>query len=260
MAAEKFGPFLNIDKHLGFKPDGTPKAKNRINLLGVELEGGWNKLVGDLKPLRDGSVFQHGFNPNHSDKTRLLKHIGEIPLPPLSLREFPQTMKLYYPSYVDGSCGMHVHLSTLKAFAYQRLMINKPFSYPATIVEYIKRWATAEKLPKDHPIWPRLGGLNEYCQHLFQADEQAKTANKDFDHHRNGHRYTVISYCWSRYKTVECRLLPMMEDPDQGVRAVQEIANITNAFLAASKEREPRLRTVVRESEDDYVEERRSYV
>lgn len=258
--AEKLGPFLDIDRHLAKAAlTGRDALKNRINLVGVELEGGWTKLQGELKPARDGSVFQHGFNPLDANITARLKHVGEIPLPPLSVREFPTTMKLYYPHYVDQSCGMHVHLSTTKAFAYQRLMINRPYSYPGTIIEYIKRWAVREKLELKHPIWSRLRGESEYCQHLFQADEQAKTANKDFDHHRPGHRYTVVHFCWGRYKTVECRLLPMMQDAEQGVRAVQEVINITNAFLAASKEREPRLRSSVVEEADDYIVERRSY-
>lgn len=250
--SEPLGPPLNIDKFLG-------KAKNRLNLIGVELEGGWYKMPDDLHPLRDGSI-HFGIPGDDVNKVGLIKHIGEIPLPPLGLKEFPKILKLYYPSYVNATCGMHVHLSTLKAFAYQRLMINQPFSYPGTIVEYMRRWAKKEDFDKKHPIWPRLEGKNEYCQHVFQADEQAKTANKDYDHHRDGHRYTVVSYCWSRYKTLECRLLPMMETASQGVRAVQAIIEITNAFLAASREKESRIRVTVEETDDVFVEERRSFV
>lgn len=252
MAAEPLGPPLNIDKFLG-------KSKNRLNLIGVELEGGWNTIKGDLRPMRDGSI-HFGIPGDDEYKVSLIKHVGEIPLPPLGLREFPSVMRLYYPSYVNATCGMHVHLSTLKAFAYQRLMINQPYSYPGTVVEYMKRWAKKEGLSQKHPIWPRLLGQNEYCQHVFHADEQAKTANKDYDHHRQGHRYTVISYCWSRYKTLECRLLPMMDNADQGILAVQAIADITNAFLAASREKEPRIRARVTEADDAFIEERRSFV
>jgi len=252
MAFEKLGPPLNIDSFLG-------KAKNRIYLVGVELEGGWAKIPGGMEPHRDGSI-KLGVEGDDPAKIATMTAVGEIPLPPLSVQAFPATMKLYYPSIVNASCGMHVHLSTSKAFSYQRLMINNPYSYPATIIEYVKRWATTEKLPKTHPIWPRLAGKNEFCQHVFQAEEQVKTANKDFDHHRPGHRYTVIGYCWSRLKTVECRLLPMMADADLGVRAVQEIINITNAFLTASKEREPRLRSHIKDDGDTETNERRSFV
>lgn len=253
-AGEPLGPALDIDRYL------ERNIKNRINLVGVELEGGWNKLPGEYHIQRDGSV-RFGAAGDDLAKIALIKHVGEIPLPPLSTKEFPSVMKLYYPSYVNATCGMHVHLSTNKAFAYQRLMVNKPYSYPGTIVEYMTRWAKREAgLNKAHPIWARLAGKNEYCQHVFHADEQTKTSSKDFDHHRPGHRYTVISYCWGRYKTLECRLLPMMDTAEQGVRAVQEIVNITNAFLAASREREPRLKATVTDGDDIHVSERRSYV
>lgn len=252
MAGEKFGPHLNIDNYLG-------RAKNRINLVGVELEGGWFQIPHGRRPDRDSSV-QFGLPTDDQNKIGLITVAGEIPLPPLGVKEFPATMKLYYPSYVNQTCGMHVHLSTNKAFSYQRLMINKPYSYPATIVEYIRRWAKAERLPTSHPIWERLDGKCEYCQHVFHADEQCKTASKDFDHHRNGHRYTVIGYCWSRYRTLECRLLPMMSTYDLGVKAVNEVINITNAFLAASKDREPTKRVSIQDDAYGDVSERRSYV
>jgi hypothetical protein len=253
VALEQLGPPLNIDKYLD-------NAKDRINLIGVELEGGWFKLPGDMVPQRDGSI-HFGIKGDDPEKVAKIGYIGEIPLPPLPRKELPATLKLYYPSYVNQTCGMHVHLSTTKAFAYQRLMVNKPFSYPGTIVEYMMRWAVEENLPKKHPIWDRLAGKSEYCQHVYQAKEQAKTANKDFDHHRPGHRYTVIHFCWGRFKTLECRLLPMMDTADQAMRAVNRIVSITNAFLAASKEREPRLRTsVVADDNDANIEERKSYV
>lgn len=251
--SEPLGPALNIDRYLG-------KAKNRLNLIGVELEGGWERLPsGGVAPQRDGSI-RFGIPGDKESMIARIHYTGEIPLPPLTREEFPATMKLYYPLYVNATCGMHVHLSTNRAFSYQRLMTNQPFSYPGTIVEYMIRWAKREALDAKHPIWSRLAGKSEYCQHIFQADEQAKSANKDFDHHRPGHRYTVVGYCWSRLKTLEVRLLPMMEGADQGIRAVQEVINITNAYLAASREREPRLRARVAEAEDIEVEERKSFV
>lgn len=249
--AEKLGPYLNIDKYIG-------KAKDRINKVGVELEGGWKTAPNGRAPDRDGSV--HLGPGDDPQKVLQIAHIGEIPLPALGMKEWPAAMKLYYPFLVNHTCGMHVHLSTKGEFAYQRLMVNRPFSFPATVVEYISRWAVKEKLPPHHPIWPRLKGENEFCQHVFQAEEQVKTINKDFDHHRVGHRYSVIGYCWSRWKTLECRLLPMMDTPAQGIRAVQAVIDITNGFLAASKEKEQKHITAVSDSDDYCPEERKIYV
>lgn len=253
MAGEKFGPPMNIDRYLG-------RAKNKVAAVGVELEGGWKTLpAGNVRPIRDGSIV---FRPGEHVKVMELQHVGEIPLPPLTVEKLPDVLQLYYPYYVNKTCGMHVHMSFRTPFSYQRLMVNQPYSFPATIVEYIKRWAEREKLPNTHPIWERLEGKCEYCQHIFHAEEQAKSSNKDFDHHRHGHRYTVIGYCWGRYKTVECRLLPMMETKEQATRAVMEVVNITNAFLdSIAGYREQKKSAKIIESEDDAVVlERRGWV
>jgi hypothetical protein len=251
MAAEKFGAVLDIDRFLG-------KSKDRLLLVGVELEGGWPELPdGAVRPERDGSVSLEAT----LIAAKKVKYVGEIPLPPESTKEFSATMRKYYPAAVNRTCGMHVHMSTKTPFLYQKLMVNKPYSYPATVVEYIRRWAKAEGLPSAHPLWDRLSGKCEYCQHVFQAAEQVKTATKDFDHHRPGHRYTVVSYHWSRYQTVECRLLPMMETPDQGIRAVQQVIDITNAWLAANSDREPsRKIAVLDDGRDGVIVERQSWI
>ena len=182
--------------------------------------------------------------------------LGEIASPPLDLTTFPTWMKAFYPQKVNGTCGMHVHLSFRTALTYQRLMTP---TYPSTIVAYIRQWAEGEKLAKKHPIWPRLRGECEYCQHVYQADEQSSTGGKDYDHHRVGHRYTVVNYCYNRHSTVECRLLPMFDTPEQAVKAVREIIDITNAYLLATGRREERIGGKAVVEKDEERETRRVY-
>src|SRR5207249_3365765 len=154
--------------------------------------------------------------------------IGELTSPPLAVVEkeavstlhFPTWMTASYPSSVNDTCGLHVHMSFKSALTYQRLMTPQ---YPATILAYMAKWAAAEGFNDYHTIWARLAGKNEYCQHTFYADDQVTKADKDYDHHRVGNRYSVIVYPWSRHQTVECRLLPMMKSCDQAVRAIKEI-------------------------------------
>lgn len=235
---------LNIDHALG-------KARNRVYRVGIELEGGWVTLPKGTNVERDGSV---RFRDVAAER---LAHIGELPSPPLEVSQYPNWMKAYYPVATNETCGMHVHMSFKSAFTYQQLMTPK---YPATIIEYMVRWAKKSNLESGHPLWPRLAGLSEYCQTLFQADEQASATTKGFDHHSNGHRYTVINYCWSRYNTLECRLLPMMKTVDVGIAAVQEIINITNAFLVASAKREKRVVAKHIIDDPEMREEKKVYV
>lgn len=209
---------LDIDK-------ARQRARNRIYRVGLELEGGWNKLPAGTRLVHDGSVrFAIPIN-----------HVGEMPSPVLDVVKdsptFWQTwLRTNYPHHVNETCGLHVHLSFKTAFAYNRLMTAQ---YPATVVEEFKKWAKAEALSGEHPIWSRLMDKSRFCQHTFDADRQVINRDKDHNQERNGHRYTVINYCYSRYSTIECRLLPMMGNIDQAIRAVQELLDVTNAFLLA---------------------------
>ena len=206
------------------------KARNRVYRVGIELEGGWDKLPPDVSGLvHDGSV---RFD---SLVERVPPLIGELPSPALDMKTWPSWLKKNYPSGTNASCGMHVHMQPVTALTYQRLMDAR---YPATVVQAFKEWAKKENFPADDAFWQRLAGKSRYCQHLFYPDDQIKKVDKDHNQERPGHRYTVIHYCYARYGTVECRLLPMMRDAAQAERAIRELIDVTNAFLLATAKRE----------------------
>lgn len=219
--------------------DQVKPRRSRIHRIGVELEGGWATIPPRTQLIHDGSVqFER-------DITGQPQHVGELPSPPLDRKSLIQWMKIYYPSHVNATCGMHVHLSFETAFLYQQLMEKE---YPSTVVEYFKKWATKKGIPNDNAIWDRLNGKSTYCQHVFMADVQAMNARKNFDRARGGHRYTVINYCWSRLKTLECRLLPMMPTVDEAIEALDELISITDRFLVTSTKKESLLKV---STEDD---------
>ena len=209
------------------------KARNRIYRVGLELEGGWNNLQPGIRLVHDGSV----------RFATAVPHIGEMPSPVLEVIKGSPTywvpwLKVNYPHHINETCGMHVHMSFKTAFAYNRLMTPQ---FPATVVEEFKKWAKTEGLVATHPLMSRLGGNSRYCQFKFDADGQVMNKDKDHNQDRPGHRYTVINYCYGRYNTIECRLLPMMGNFDQAFRAVNELLEITNAFLIGlPMKREPK--------------------
>jgi hypothetical protein len=184
----------------------------RIARIGLELEGGWDRLPDGLRLVGDGSVSFSG---------QTILHKGELNSHPMTLSEVEGWLKQCYPHHVNKTCGMHVHMSTIDAAYYQMLM---RIEYPSTVLKYIREWAQ-ENLPDDHFIWPR-----------------------------SGHRYTVINYCWRRYNTLECRLLPMMPTPELATNAVKELVNITERFLVASAEKEEKLQKKVEVAEQVLVE------
>lgn len=280
---------LNIERALKLillKGYGRGGAKNRIYRVGVELEGGWNKVPEGCTVIRDGSV-NIPQKPNHNEAVynqmlelsrqidraetlaqsgvlrtqyRTLEQqytkgnlqIGEVPSEPMEVTTVPIWMKKYYPQVVNASCGMHVHMSFIRSFHYARLMQPE---FTPTIIEHITQWAKEEGLEKDHCLWSRLRGESEFCQPLFAPDLQAKRTKKEYERHAPGHRYTMVNYGYGTHGTMECRLLPMMATPEQGIRAVQRILDITNACLI-QRSREEKFNASVIDTGEIFKEER----
>ena len=223
---------MKLPKGIELKDSHLATARQRVHLVGIELEGGWEKLPKGAEVVRDTSV----------RFPIAIAHVGEMVSRPLELAEYPKWLKQFYPHHVNETCGMHVHMSFQTALTYSRLMNPK---YPATIVRYIRAWAEREGFNMDHPIWPRLDNKSEYCQHVYQAEDQVFITRKEYDHHARGHRYTVVGYPFGRHTTVEVRLLPMMADAAQAQRAIEEVLKITNAYLVATAKREEKLKGTV---------------
>lgn len=205
---------LNLDSILG-------KAKHRVALIGVELEGGWIKLPAGVKQLEhDGSVFGGRIPPGVS-------HIGELPVGPVPREAMPELMKTHWPSKINTTCGMHVHMSFDRLFHYHLLMVPE---YQETVLHYLTLWAKEQGFKEDHHIWGRLKGESRFCQKKFWPDAQAGTKRKGHDQNVHGHRYTVIHYC-GRQNTIECRVLPMLPKLSQAINAVNRVVEITDACI-----------------------------
>lgn len=221
---------LNLDNVLG-------KPYNRVVKLGVELEGGWSKLPVLPKKYTiqgDGSVFADGKISNHPKYNQMSNYgkKGELAIGPFVPAQLPVSVKKFYPDLVDATCGMHVHMSFARVYEYM-ILADTPV-YQETVLHYLLKWAADEGFGNAHHIWARLKGENKFCRKEFWPYSQMDKTQKGYGMEGN-HRYTAISYQWARYKTVECRALPMMETPEQAIRAVQEVVKITNAYLLKSE-------------------------
>lgn len=207
------------------------KNRNRIPKVGVEIEGGWTAQPDGYKIVRDGSVFKAAGDDNRDlSRTAFPKELfGEIGSGPMQPAQILRFLRKCWPQRINDSCGLHIHMGLETLYQYN-LLTDSP-DYQETIVAYLTDWAKREGLPPDHSIWPRLAGKSEYCQKKFWPDEQMYTVKKDYDHTKHGHRYTMIHYCWARFQTVECRLLPMLASPEQAARALRTIIDVTSAYL-----------------------------
>jgi len=237
---------LNLDRYLG-------KVKNRVSRVGIELEGGWVTIPNGRNIVGDGSVFRHLTSAQKFEMVeRRIALKGELPSEIMLPGHMSAWIKKYYPAYVNESCGLHVHMSFTNLQMYAALMVQE---YPTTVVAYLTKWAQQEEFDPKHPIWSRLQGDNEYCQHKFWPHLQVKDNHKDYDHNRVGCRYTHIAYRHGTHKTIECRLLPMFDDAKQSVRAVRYVIDITNASLVVlRRKREEKIRESLRLGKEDSVE------
>src|SRR3990167_7111359 len=125
------------------------KVRNRIKLVGIELEGGWDTLPRGIQPTQDTSVHVTA------------AHRGELPSPPMPLHMIEGWVKKYYPQVVDASCGMHIHMSFDTALTYQRLMTP---TYSTTILAAMREWATKAGLAVPPPLGARLDGISPSSQ------------------------------------------------------------------------------------------------
>lgn len=237
------------------------KAKNRVLLVGIELEGGWNTLPpGCPELVRDGSIEFGTIEDYPPDVRRIYdaiadrawttaerllieqtrrslvpQYIGELPSRPMKPSEIEPWLLKFHPQRVNSTCGLHVHMSFKNLLHYQWLLTPE---FRDAMHEGIRNWALAEGIPDTHPLWRRLLGQSNYCTSHFFGEKQARIPEKNFNRGRGVNRYTSVNYSYGTHGTIECRLLPMFQEPAQSVSAVKQVINITNAFLLTAATRE----------------------
>lgn len=184
-----------------------------INLVGVELEGGWDHAPERM--IRDGSVnFPRALN---------VQYPGEIPSPPFPFTDaLKKWIKENYPPHVNETCGFHIHVSFTRLFYYQVLMSKKFFDF---FLKEAKKWGEDQGVTNE-AFWNRLNGRVHFCAPAYHPDEQAAARGK------GPARYSALNYCFSLHKTIESRLMPMFETPDEAWEAVKFTVNTMRRYLA----------------------------
>jgi hypothetical protein len=241
----KVGGVIDLSNFFG-------KGKNRIRRVGVEVEGAWNKPMSKIH--RDGSVQVY----ETSSQKALHPYIGEIASEPIMPAAIPRWMRVHYPTLVNQTCGLHVHMSFGSKIHYYSQLMDP--AYQNTMAHYLKEFGAKLSSKDQDLLIPRLAGKNECCTLNHWPDEQAKLdkrADRDYyDRKRFGNRYTGINYPWRVHGTMECRFLPMFPNVETGIKAAMFVIEITNAVLLAIGDRNPKVsETIVVDAKDIHREE-----
>lgn len=255
---------------------------DRIRLVGIELEGGWDATPEGLDIVKDGSVKFPGSAPPPSslltyaelvrvqtEQRRAATRVnaptainpaykGEIVSRPIGIGAITEWVTKAYPKYVNETCGLHVHMSFHSKINYSRLMVPE---FTPFIIQQVKEFAEKEKLPAAHPQWDRVNSpKHPHCAHLYLGKEQVKMTRKDWESRGKPYsRYTFVNYCHGQHHTVEVRGLAMMETAEQAIKAIMAVLNGTNTFLSKVRHREHAEKIVVTKK-PEVIREFRSYL
>ena len=202
-------------------PTPHPLRRRRIKAVGVELEGGWDRLP-PAEMHRDGSVTVDAL---------IVGEISSPPIPDFSAVE--EWVRANYPHRVNSSCGLHVHVST-NELNYGRLM-EPEFAqfFEGRMAEFLSQ-GLADNRPGFDLLRQRFQGLNRYCQKKFIPEQQLFMTDRYGD--VNTHpRYAQLNFCYIRHGTLECRLFPCFPNVDDGVAAVKAFYDTVFDYLGQFK-------------------------
>lgn len=230
-------------------------GRQKVDKIGVELEGGWDKVFSDAVIEHDHSVKNL---PNEyilsSITGKAPKHIGEIPSKPFaSLEELKVWLVKHYPIALNSTCGFHVHISLRKNLYYSQLMDRaflKFFRSKATT------WGKEEAIPTGSPFWVRLSGKNKFCTSTFIPHQQSQLIIKE---QNDARRYTMFNYCFGMHGTMECRIAPMFPTAEQAFSWVKLVVETAEEWLSSRPPEKVRTFRLKTRDLDALSEVRRDY-
>jgi hypothetical protein len=171
-----------------------PWPPKRLDLVGVELEGGWEKAPAH-EMVTDVSVHVRA------------NYVGEVASAPMPAEDVLDWMvrRDIYPDVGDPTCGLHVHVSVLDNTDYARMMED---DFYTDFIAAMSKWGKEKRVPKTDEFWPRLYGENRFCRAEFRPMNQYRDGRKT-----EGRRTHLNYGALAAHGTMECRMLPMFRSP-----------------------------------------------
>ena len=206
------------------------KQSKYINLIGGEIEAGWNYHREDLH--EDLGIKMGDF------KNSVCCGEAVISKPMAEVEDVVKWIEFNYKKNQDAAydfkdnngletqqmAGTHWHFSFNSISEYVALMSPNFRKY---FVEFMRSWG--EKYPiNNNYFWERLENKNKFCRDEFKPYEQIFLKKKIPND--NG-RYSQLHYAYSLYRTIESRLMPTFVSMDTAVSAFLAHVECINSYL-----------------------------
>lgn len=193
-----------------------------LDRIGIELEGAWNCNNQPPELKEDGSVTVSGETTCELDDcdncSGDILFDGEVCSDFDSLDQAGYWIMNNYPNDVNDTCGLHVHLSTSKV-NYSRLMDQ---NFASQVLSSFEKWGRRLNI-QNESFWDRLENGRSYCEKVFCPDLQIRGS---------GGRYTQFNYqAYSKHGTLEFRLLPMFQNENIAIKAVNHYIKTVQRYL-----------------------------
>ncbi len=214
-----------------------------ISKIGVELEGGWLVPPDTDYEIHEDISVKNGFEgfPFFKKGKENCQHWGEIASKPLRISGVMSFLDANFPDDTNESCGFHIHISVKRTIDYARLMKRDFFN---AFLEATRAWGKDEGIPLTDPFWARLEGKNRFAKKIFRPEAQIAVTGKtgaEAGEFGTDTRRTLLNYCWSMHRTLECRLFPGWKDKALCKKAVDFFVTFVEGYLEEKSKRKMKL-------------------
>lgn len=204
-----------------------------INKIGIEVECGIDdrttnreRNIPHFNSTYDGSV------QTNKSTAKSTEYVSEAVKYPEEVKDLNDSVEELYTiiSEINASMGLHIHVSLNNDRDYYRLASLKFHNWFINRLKDSNLWNDCDRLRKRvynediHPFNPDYN-YGYYCRALnknWTIDEQLKNRS---------YKYRRITYMKGKYDTVEFRLFPAMDRPEQVKQAIDIVTTSINAYL-----------------------------
>lgn len=208
-----------------------------INKIGIEVECGVDpeesgSEIPGFNVTRDGSL-----RDSEGVNTDLLEYVSEAHKYPNQIEDLGLSVEDIYEivNDINDSMGLHIHVSFNKDEYYYRIASKKFHDYFVERLKQTELWENNFRLRKrveggENNVRPR-----DDCQHFCKPIEDPKDIDRQLQRSGSGLKYKRIVYFKHKFDTVEFRLFPAMETPEEVMKAVNFTTKAINSFLQETK-------------------------